>query len=77
MRLSRLFNIMCRDDDRLLARLCDVHQMVPDALTQQWIHAHSGLIQDQQFRIVHQSHSKAHTTLLTTTEILDQTLLRR
>jgi len=77
MRLSCLFNIMCGNNDRLLARLGDVHQVIPDALTQQWIHAHGGFVQDQQFWIVHQGHSETHTTLLTTTEILHQSLLRR
>lgn len=76
VRLSCLLNVMCCYDHRLLSRFGNVHQVIPNALTQQWIHAHGRLVQNEQLRIVHQGNSEAHTTLLTTAKILHQTLLR-
>lgn len=76
MRLSCLLDIMCSYDHRLLARLRDVHQMIPDALAQQWIDTHRWFVQNQQLWIVHECHSKADASLLATTQILHQALFR-
>lgn len=66
MCLPRLLDIMRGDDDSLVSGAGDAHQMRPDGLPQQRIHAHRRLVQDQQLRVVHESHGEGNSSLLTT-----------
>lgn len=50
--------------------------MVPYALSEERIDADCGLVEDQQLGIVHESDGERHTTLLTTAQVLHQTVLR-
>lgn len=53
MGLSGFFNVMRGDDHSLIAIFGDLHQMVPDALSEQRIHSNSGLIQNKQLWVMH------------------------
>jgi len=68
MRLSGFFDVMRRDDDRLVAVSCDLNQMIPDGLAKKRIHSDRRFIQDQQFRIVHQGNGKGNPSLLSSAE---------
>lgn len=75
VRLSGFFDIMCRDDDGLLASFCDMNQMIPYTLSEKWIDANCRLVENQKLRIVHECDSERNTTLLTTAKILHETIL--
>lgn len=77
MRLSGLLNVMRCDDNRFLTRLRNLHQVIPNTLTQQRIHSDRRFVQNEQLRIVHQRHGKWDTSLLATAQILDHSILRR
>lgn len=77
MRLPRLFNIMCCYDNSLIAGTGDANEMGPYGLSEQRVHAHCGFIEDEQLGVVHESHSKWHTTLLTTTVKKRMVLLKK
>lgn len=55
---------MRRDDNRLLASLGDVYQMVPYTLSQQRIHTDGRFVKDEQLWIVHEGHRERHSALL-------------
>lgn len=47
--LARFFNIMCSKDDRLFSGVCNINQMIPNALSNDWIDANGWLVQNQEF----------------------------
>lgn len=65
--LSGFFYVMSGDDDGLVSILCDLNQMGPNALTKQRIHSDCWLVENEKFRIVHQSNSERYSSLLSTT----------
>lgn len=67
MRLPRLFDVMRGDDDSLVSGAGDAHQVGPDGLAEQRVHAHRRLVQDQELGVVHEGHRERDTTLLTST----------
>lgn len=64
--LTGLLDVVRRDDDCGLAILGDLHQIVPDVLTQHWINAYRWLVQNQQLWISQKRCGQGDTTLLTT-----------
>lgn len=47
MRLTRLVNVMCCNDDRFLPGIRDVNQMIPNTLSNNWIDTNGRLVQNQ------------------------------
>lgn len=60
VRLARLLDVVRGDDDGLVGGAGDAHEVRPDGLAQQRVHAHRGLVQDQQLGVVHQRHRERH-----------------
>lgn len=50
--------------------------MVPNALSEKRVNTNCGLVENQQLGIVHESDGEGNTTLLTTAQVLHQTVLR-
>lgn len=46
MCLARLLDVVGGDDDGLVAGAGDAHEVRPDGLAQQRVHAHRGLVKD-------------------------------
>lgn len=67
MSLASLLDVMRGDDDCLVSRAGDAHEVGPDGLAEQRVHAHRGLVQDQQLWVVHEGHGEWHSPLLPAT----------
>lgn len=64
--LSSLFDVMRGDDDGLVAVLRDLDEMIPYALSQQRIHTHCRLVEDEELGVMHQGHGEGDPPLLST-----------
>lgn len=70
MRLPSLVDVVSSNNDSGIPSLANLHQVVPDVLSQQWINSHRRFVQDQQLRLVDQSRCQWHPSLLTPAEVL-------
>lgn len=77
--LPRLLNVVSGYYHSLVSVFRYLHQVVPNALAEQGIHAYGGFVQDEKFWVVHQGDCEGHSALLTTavTEILYNQLKSR
>lgn len=75
VRLPRLIDVMCGDDDCWPRKLCNFHEVVPNHLTHHRINAGGRLVENEQLGLMNERSGEAHASLLAATQILHEPLI--